>query len=535
MEERILEDLRHIESDTRYVANKKVYDIYPEDCLEVESRLYACFGESHAKFGPMKIACLLKGKKNVVLDFQGATILLHGRLQAFVLDSCENVCIENVNIKAARPFTTEFEVIKSDAHCMRLRPLPGFDVEIEDEKIIPVGENYRNDYLDKAPVFLQAFNPDRTGDGLTLAIFGAHPDPDPTLPWLVYTQRLRCRFDGDDLLLEGDNVAVFKEGNRAIIGHEDRTYSTIYLVDCRSITLRSFRILTGPGMGVGAFHTGNLTLDRLLLTYDETSPGFSTNAADGIHATACYGSFRMQDCVIEGTIDDALNIHSNFWRVVAAEGNSLISKSRGSVAKEYRIYEPGDVIAVYRGSTMEKKGEATILAIEPHEAGKRFTLDREIEGVEPGDLIENVSCQPHVTMERCRFGKANTHLRLQTRGGIEIRDSYTELPFLLTGDTNYWYESSPVDHILVENVTFAGYRANILVIPEFDESEKEPHYHGELEVRHCSFEPKTVVSARQIRRVVFEDNVSSSNQEMVVELDRVGEAKIQGANIQRKA
>ena len=43
---------------------------------------------------------------------------------------------------------------------------------------------------------------------------------------------------------------------------------------------------------------------------------------------------------------------------------------------------------------------------------------------------------------------------------------------MLTGDTNYWYEASPVKDILFENNEFIGERANIKANPEYAGNEK---------------------------------------------------------------
>jgi hypothetical protein len=136
-------------------------------------------------------------------------------------------------------------------------------------------------------------------------------------------------------------------------------------------------------------------------------------------------------------------------------------------------------------------------------------------------------------MENCTFGKANTHLRFQSRGGITVKNCETELPFLLTGDMNYWYESSPVENMTIENVKFVGYRANIICCPEFVPTEKEPYYHGKVSVKGCSFDCETPLTARNTESISFTDNVNASGREMKISLTTCGNVDVEGATLER--
>ena len=40
--------------------------------------------------------------KNITLDFGGATIVLHGKIQPFLLDGAENITIKNCNFQAEK-------------------------------------------------------------------------------------------------------------------------------------------------------------------------------------------------------------------------------------------------------------------------------------------------------------------------------------------------------------------------------------------------------------------------------------------------
>ena len=526
--------LNDIQSNRKYVADSDVH-VYLKDCIHLDSSLYTCCGENHRRDNQINIALLVKDKENVTIDFQGHTLFLHGKVQPFIFDNCKNIRIKNVTVEYDRSFCTEIEVLESTSTRLRGRLPQKFPCKVDDGKLVPYGEYWENHDLNRAPVFLQSFDKDtRRGDGLSLVVFGNHLDMDEKIPWITITRRLIAKFEGEDIVFEGEDIPVLKVGNIAVIGHEDRRYSNLYAVNCKNLYIENYRIINGAGMGILPFHTENIYIDGLKMTCDERSHGVHTNEADGIHAVACSGDFVLKNSIIEGVIDDALNIHGNFCSFQRAEGNKLYAECKGSVCKDYTLFGNGDKIRVYHGSTLEVCGEYTIESFRRVSVTEwEFTLDKPVGTHAEGDVIENLSAQPKVLIENCVFGKANTHLRFQSRGGITIKNCVTELPFLLTGDMNYWYESSPVEKMNIENVQFVGNRANVICCPEFTPTEQKPFYHGSLIIKNCSFDVETAITARNTRYIEFINNTNTSGKDMKISLSACGEIQADGVEIER--
>ena len=526
--------LKNVQSNCEYVADADVH-VYLKDCTHLDSALYTCCGESHKRDNGIDVALLVKDKENITIDFQGHTFYLHGRIQPFIFDNCKNIRIKNVVVEHDRSFCTEIKVLESTSTHFKGKLLEKFPCKVEDGKLVPYGKYWENHDLHRAPIFLQGFDKDtRVGDGLSLVVFGNHLDMDEKIPWISITRRLKAKFEGEDIVFEGEDIPVLKVGNIAVIGHEDRRYSNLYAVNCKNLYIENYRVINGAGMGILPFHTENIYIDGLKMTYDERSHGVHTCEADGIHAVACSGDFVLKNSIIEGTIDDALNIHGNFYVFQRAKDNKLYAECKGSVCKDYTLFGVGDRIRIYHGSTLEVGGAYTIESIRRISVTEwEFTLDKPLGEHTEGDVIENLSAQPKVLMENCTFGKANTHLRFQSRGGITVKNCETELPFLLTGDMNYWYESSPVENMTIENVKFVGYRANIICCPEFVPTEKEPYYHGKVSVKGCSFDCETPLTARNTESISFTDNVNASGREMKISLTTCGNVDVEGATLER--
>ena len=184
-------------------------------------------------------------------------------------------------------------------------------------------------------------------------------------------------------------------------------------------------------MGIISMYVKDLTIDGLKLTKDDISKGMVSNAADAMHLVATKGKLEIKNCIVEGMIDDALNIHTLFYEAESANGTTLqVFRHQRShcLNTHFTLFGIGDKIAVYKGQSLELKQTATITDIKQIDSQYMcFTTDIPLENVEKGDLIENLSTQPEVHIHNCFFGKSNTHLRIQTRGKTSIYMLYSEV------------------------------------------------------------------------------------------------------------
>jgi hypothetical protein len=152
---------------------------------------------------------------------------------------------------------------------------------------------------------------------------------------------------------------------------------------------------------------------------------------------------------------------------------------------------------------------------------------------ESGDMIECLSANCNVTIEDCVFGQANTHLRLQTRGKFVIRNCETELPFLLTGDATYWFESGPITDLTVENCRFIGERARISIASEVATTEAAPYYHRNVKILNNVFDCDVPLKAREADGIVFRGNVNAQGLPMTLSLTNCGDADADGCAVER--
>ncbi len=464
-------------------------------------------GASH-----LDAAFILKDLKDVTLDFCGAVMTLRGRIQPFIIDNCENITIKNLTVEYERSLFTELSVVRNTGDSLILKMKENFPYRVRDGYFIPYGNDYEDKELHKKGcMFIQAF--DRysgEGKGLDVIYLGEEIIPEDSPP-ADNIRHIKVGEDGEYTVFYGKFPLSWDERTDIVLEHENRFKSGIAMLHSRNITIENYRILNGCGMGFFAIYCENISLENVKFFRDEMSHGIVTNSADGIHFVACKGKISIENSVFQGMIDDALNIHSNYYHTVSAGGSEIIARrsERSHSLNAYsEVFSVGDMITVYKGKTLEERGRFVIKGMKITD---RWTLSLETDSLTDiiceGDIIENLSTNPEIHIRGCNFSKTNTHLRFQSRGKTVIEDCDFTLPVLLTGDMNYWDEASPVNDFTIRNCRFLSERARIRIIPEFTPTQKAPFYHRNITITDNTFMNPEPLEQRNAQNVVFCDNV----------------------------
>ena len=507
-------------SNTVYQADGDLH-VGLDQTTRLTDKIYRAIYSSEKTY--LDTAFYLKDVRNVILDFGGSTLWLHDEtIQPFVLDNCENVTIRNVMVEYERGWMEEIDVIAADTEKIVLRQTDDqkrkFPIRVEGGEIIPVsGEReYRNSLTD--PHFLNLYDRESGEiEGMCLIRIGKdlRPISKEKFPFHYYAL---CAEEKDGAIeLRGEIPPSVRGGQVSVQTHSARDVSSVFMISCRDVRLENVRIINGAGMGILGMYTRNITLHGVRYIYDERSQGISTNAADAVHLISSSGRIEISDSIFEGMKDDAINIHTSYYVVKKIEGQNVLAKlptdtqKSPAVNAHYRVFGEGDTVGISRGSSMEQYTDVTVKQVEiVDDFHVRLSVDGALDRVREGDTLENLSVQPEVWIKGCRFGKARTHLRLQTRGPIRMEDCDCSLRILLPGDKNYWYEGSPVRDLTVQNCRFMGERGQMIVRPDFfEKTEAEPYYHKGIKILSNSFETANALVLNGCDGVVFRGNVNT--------------------------
>ena len=518
MQEKIYKKGIEIESNTLYRAIEKRYDFYLEDVVISDNKEY--FSRTTvSEDGIHRVAFLLKDLKNVVLDFGGATLVFHGRIVPFVLDGCENVILKNFKVDYDRPFYTQARVLECDSQHMKIRIDDGFDYRVEDGYLYAVSDTWEK-RLNQNDCLLWLF--DRTGVkeyGIILALFGPETFPSDNPPMPI--GQIFVEEEDENLILKGefpDNWDYNNGNNSLIFTHEVRDKNAITLVGCKDIYIENFILIHGASFAIMAMRTANVYIDNFSMYMDyEGNKRLVTSNADAIHFCNCSGKFVLKNSYMDGLLDDTVNIHSNYLVVKEVRGKQLVLESKAvGLDIHCKFFVDGDRGAIYRQRTQELKGYYTVLKTEIDEEKKLYLyeFDREMEGVEAGDVIENMSSQPEILLENCVFGRFRGTMRLQSRSKTVVRNCEfrnQDASIIFTGDTTYWFESGPVNDFTVENCKFYHTKCSprLSFWGEVDYTEKEKYYHKNITVKNCYFDGGTVAVLRHVDNFIFTGNASN--------------------------
>ena len=510
-----------LESNTDYRLEGGTLNVSLSDTVRLEENIYRSIYMSEKTW--LDTAIYLKDLSDVTLDFGGATLLLRDdTIQPFALDGCKNITIKNVIIEYERSLLNEMDIVEvtdSEIVCRQTeKQKRHFPMRVENGCLIPLAGD--KEYPDgfKEPKFLNLYDTDtKQIKKMCLVRIGTN------LPYLSHESYPHHYYDlfaeqrGDDFVLRGDLPKGVMPHVTAAISHTSRDISSCFIIRSKDTRLENVRILNGAGMGILGMYSENITLDGVKYFSDERSHGITTNAADAVHLVSCFGRIEIVNSVFEGIKDDALNIHGNYYTVKSIAGNVIHARlhtdvqANPAVNAHYQMFGKGDTLAIYRGSTNACKQTLTVDGVE---VTGDFTADLfcvgDLSSLCEGDTIENISAQADLHVKHCRFDKAGTHLRLQTRGKILIEDSECSLKILLSGDKDYWYEGSPVNDLTVKHCRFIGKRGRILAMPSFDVCPEAPYYHAGIKILGNTFDVTTALELSNCKDILFEGNIQSA-------------------------
>ena len=439
----------------RLVFQQGEYDFFPSDANVREYYI-----SNHDQANPKMVAVALEGLKNFTLDGGGADFYMNGRMLPLSIIDCEGCSVENLHIDTRVPQITQVEIVENnpDSAVIVYRVAPYVNYKIVDRRLVVGGENW-----EFTPTWGIAF------DGKTRHLVyrtsdigvGAN-DVEEIEPYLL---RARWR---DARLLPGTVVAM-RSYNRPTPG--------IFLSGSKNTLLKNTTVHYAEGMGLLAQISENITLDGFSVALrGENDTRYFTTQADATHFSGCKGVIRSVNGLYEGMMDDAINVHGTYLRVIKRLGdNKVVGKYMHGQAYGFYWGGAGDAVQFVRSDVMEIVGDNKIVSIAPYDkeqlAGcKEFEIT--FEKPVPADVdngsygIENLEWTPEVYFagntirnNRARGTLFSTPKRTVVENNLFDHTSGTAI--LLCGDCNGWFETGACRDVLIRNNKFVNALTNM--------------------------------------------------------------------------
>ncbi len=530
------------------------FDVWSDDCPVVEGyHLSNTAGFEENPRGRRPVCLYMKGKKNITVEGNGATIMIHGVMTPILFDGCDHLTLRNFTVDYAHPTMSEFtieEALGDSRYRIRVAPDTLFDIT-DRNRILWHSERGRDgtylwqcDYRDDMVLSMRK---DPATEFTQMMGVDADTVRFPIIPLFSAIER----DDTDDRVLVvtlSNPDAYFPVGMTVQSRHTMRDQVGGAFVLCRGVLCEHITVRAMHGLGLLGQNCQDMTYDGLDITPAEGRT--SASNADFFHFAGCSGQITIRGCTASDGHDDFVNVHGIHLKIIEAEGNRLLLRFMHFASRGFQAVFAGDEIDFIDRETLLPYGTATVRA-----ATLVNDTDHEIELTAPacvrvGDVIENATRTPALHIHHNRFGPSTGRgVLCTTRRPVVIEDNV----FYKTGgnvlciedDCNFWYESGYVTDVTFRGneIIECGYgslgRGAVPVIsvnPQVlrptsaaaDGTETPVYVHGCIAVTGNRFRftdrVSTTVEVKYTRQFIFKDN--NCNREPVCEFTGVGKTEL---------
>lgn len=460
------------------------YNFHEKGCAEREYYI-----SNHDQTNPKKVGLALEDMKNLTVDGQGAELIFHGRMLPVSLLRSENCTLKNLHIDFENPHISQVKVIEND---------PQKGIVFEPAQWVK--------YRITKDGFFETF-----GDGWTMRHnYGIAFEGDTK--HLVYnTSDVYCPIKGVKEIAPRRILAPEWKDQRLVPGTVMalrgwyRPTPGIFLSHDVSTTIENVQVHYAEGMGLLAQLCENITLDKFgVCLRGENDPRYFTTQADATHFSGCKGKIVSRNGLYEGMMDDAINVHGTYLKVVKrVDDRTLVGRYMHNQAWGFEWGCIGDEVQFVRSNTMELIGETNrIASIRPYDkeqiAGAREFLITFTEPVDAaineksGFGIENLTWTPEVLFAGnvIRNNRARGTLFSTPKATVvedNLFDHTSGAAVLLCGDCNGWYETGACRNVIIRKNRFVNALTNLFqftnavisIYPEIPNlKDQQKYFHG---------------------------------------------------------
>ena len=503
------------------------YDFYPDSALVREY-----YVSNHDQDNPKRVALALEGMKNFTLKGKATgdgsalvDLMMNGRMLPVAMIECQDCKFENVGVDTRVPQITQVEVLENDAEngLITYRIAPYVNYRVDNGRLVVSGSNW-----EFVPSWGIAFEGDTKRIIYTTSDIGVGTSGVEEIePYVI-------RAPWRDARLVPGSVIAMRSYQRPTPG--------IFVSLCNNTTLQNSCVYYAEGMGLLAQMSENLTLDGFRVALRGDGRYFTTQA-DATHFSGCKGKIVSVNGLYEGMMDDAINVHGTYLRVVQRlDDNTLVGRYMHGQAYGFYWGGAGDSVQFVRSDVMEITEGNRVVEIAPYDkeqlAGcKEFKIKFEKEL--PADIangkygIENLEWTPEVYFANnlIRNNRARGALFSTPKKTLVEKNTFDHTSgtaILLCGDCNGWFETGACRDVVIRGNRFVNALTSmfqftngiISIYPEIpDLWSQTKYFHGGdgkgVVIENNTFETfdAPIVYAKSLDGLVFRGNKVVQNED----------------------
>lgn len=475
--------------------DKGVYEIYPDMASE---GVYCT--SNHGFNGYKRIAFLIKDMKNLTVDGGGSEFIFNGIINPFIVDGSGNITIKNLKVFTPKVFTATAEIISINGDSFDIKLPDDSDYYIDGSKLYfgtPLIWNFPLAYIIEV-----------NNDKLHLE--------EKTADYFLNNDDTAAELEKGIVRLKFPRRQMPKPGNKIILCCRARNAPAFMLQKSSNILIEDVTVYSALGMGVLAQKCENIHINRFK-TECKKDRYVSLNA-DATHFVHCKGYVKVTNSSFMGQLDDALNVHGVYTKIISKDKNSVTVKYMHHQAKGLDIYEKGSKINITDPVSLIVKDSFTVKDVKVINIDTTvLILDKSTENITVGDDAEDITYSPEVIFDNNRvFYNRARGILLGARGKTVISNNYFNsagAAILFESNGNFWYESGAVLDVEIKNNTFDNCRYcnwcnGVIEVCPKGKYEDGKYFHGKISVTDNVFKDTNypLFIADNSENIIFKNN-----------------------------
>ena len=478
---------------------------------------------NHGYNGPKRIGVLLENMEDFEIDFGGSTLIADGIMTPIAILNSKNIRIRNVKLKNPTVPIWECRVVAHGDNYFDVENIYGFD------KL----EFRQGQYVARYPgtmighiIIAIAFD-GQTGE--VQVPYGSDP---------LGIHNMHVTFEP----LENGQVRLWGSKRKPPIGNvlafscSRRMGCGIFCQHSENLTFENVDIHSCYGMGLLAQVCRDMTL-RSFNTVREDGR-YTTASADATHFVACSGDILVENSRFAGQLDDALNIHGMYTRILDKGDDWILIHQVHHESHGIPIYEPGHRLNILAPDTLLPYSVKTLKAVEPlNDECAMLYLEESAADIRVGDDVENASLVANLTFRNniVRDNPARGML-VGAQGKVVIENCLfhtTATAIKFESDGQFWFESGGVRDVTIRNNVFdncrEGWGTAIVEFQPRPAREENRFFHDRVTICGNTFRDgiSRLAAACDIRSLEIMENRVEENPDAHVLISHVGSRRIQ--------
>ena len=449
-------DLENIIDGNNYCFDSKINEFFSDLATEIDN-FYPGYGKTRS------YVFVIENKKNVVIDGKGAELVFHGNVSPFLFRKCENIVLKNFKIDYAIPGYACGKIINVTDDYYDLDFSDGeFCAEVTDDGSLRFFDNYgERDIKVRCPIVDEL-------DGETHIPFNSRyflrVDSFEPSDGLIASMYRRSWFE----CLEKNIIRIYAErdwskekkhkvGNYILFDILGRNNVNFEFENCTNVRLENIDMYASLGMGIVTANCRNIHFNSVNSIVRKDSGRILAVKDDVFHLVSTKEQVIVENCILEGMIDDALNIHSFYPTIVdIIDSNSVIIEIFCPQNKMLDFYNNGQKLKLLKNDYTDTDIFYTIKE-HSHISEKRIklTFEEELDKiVSNGYLFDDSYDAATLLMRNCKISNTTGRVVIQTPSTAIVENCIFNTvadAITVNGRSKTYSESAPVNEVIIRN------------------------------------------------------------------------------------